>query len=369
MNKILVTQSSMPSYEEYCYEIKDIWESKWLTNNGAKHKELEKKLSEYLNVSNTVLFNNGHMALYTLIKSMNLKGEVITTPFTFASTTHAIVQNGLTPVFCDIKEDDYTIDTDKIESLITDKTSAIVAVHVYGFPCNVEQIENIARKHNLKVIYDAAHAFGVMLDGKGISNYGDASMFSFHATKVYNTIEGGAVVTNDGELVPELNLQKNFGIVDAETVKSVGMNCKMNEFQAAMGICNLRHVDNEIQKRKNIVERYVNNLENIDGIKIPKYKDNVKYNYAYFPVVFDEQKLNVDRNIICDKLAENNIFARKYFYPITSDFDCYKEIYNSLDTPIAKKISSRILTLPLYSDLKIEEVDIICNIIKETIKK
>ena len=190
MNKILVTQSSMPSYEEYCYEIKDIWESKWLTNNGAKHKELEKKLSEYLNVSNTVLFNNGHMALYTLIKSMNLKGEVITTPFTFASTTHAIVQNGLTPVFCDIKEDDYTIDTDKIESLITDKTSAIVAVHVYGFPCNVERIENIARKHNLKVIYDAAHAFGVMLDGKGISNYGDASMFSFHATKVYNTIEG-----------------------------------------------------------------------------------------------------------------------------------------------------------------------------------
>lgn len=365
--KILVTQSSMPNIDEYIEEIKSIWDTKWLTNNGEKHNQLEKELSEYLKVNNTTLFCNGHMALYTALKALDLKGEVITTPFTFASTTHAIVQNGLTPVFCDINPNDYTIDVNKIESLITDKTSAIVPVHVYGNPCNVKKIEEIAKKYNLKVIYDAAHAFGVEINDKGISNFGDASMFSFHATKVFNTIEGGAIVYNDENLKSRLNLLKNFGIEGPETVSAVGMNAKMNEFSAAMGLCNLRHIKEEIEKRKDVVERYLYNLYDIDGIILPKYRKDVKYNYAYMPVVFDESKTDVTRDEINDELARNNVIARKYFYPLIQDFDCYKEQYSSDDTPIAKAISDRILTLPLYADLELENVDNICNIIKNKI--
>ena len=362
-NKIMVTQSSMPSYEEYCEEIKSIWETKWLTNNGEKHNKLQNELCDYLNVENVSLFSNGHLALYTAIKSLDLTGEVITTPFTFASTTHAIVQNGLTPVFCDIREDNYTINADKIEELITDKTSAIVAVHVYGNPCDVDKIEEIANKHNLKVIYDAAHAFGVKYNGKEIANYGDISMFSFHATKVFNTIEGGCLAYSDDKLYKKFDQLKNFGIVDSEHVITPGMNCKMNEFQAAMGLCNLRHVDDEIQKRKKVVERYIENLNNIKGIKLVSYDEKTINNYSYFPVVFtDDYKLTRDN--ICQILAENGIFVRKYFYPLTSDFDCYKEKYKS-DTPIAKEIASRVLTLPLYADLALDDVDRICNIIKK----
>lgn len=366
-NKILVTQSSIPEMDEYINELKDIWADKWLTNNGVKHQQLEIELSKYLNIDNVTLFNNGHMALYTILKALDLKGEVITTPFTFASTTHAIVQNGLTPVFCDINEEDYTIDVDKIESLITDKTCAIIPVHVYGFPCDVDKIKEIAKKYNLKVIYDSAHAFGVKINGNGISNYGDASMFSFHATKVFNTIEGGAIVCKDNDLVDKLNLLKNFGITGPETVVDVGMNCKMNEFSAAMGLCNLRHIDEEILKRKKIVERYIENLKDIYGIKLPNYKEYIKYNYAYMPIVFDEEVLGISRDDIFDELANNNFFARKYFYPLIQDFDCYKNNYNSNDTPIAKKIADRVLTLPLYADLDLKVVDNICNIIKNKI--
>lgn len=367
--KILVTQSSMPSMEEYIDEIKDLWQSKWLTNNGAKHQQLEKNLCEYLDADKLALFSNGHMALYNVIQALDLKGEVITTPFTFASTTHAIVQNGLTPVFCDINESDYTIDVEKIESLITEKTCAIIPVHVYGSPCDVEKIKEIADKYNLKVIYDSAHAFGVEIDGNGICNYGDASMLSFHATKVFNTIEGGAIICNNDSVKTKLELLKNFGITGPESVVDVGMNSKMNEFSAAMGICNLRHIDDEIKKRKNIVERYLENLNGIDGITMPKYKENIKYNYAYMPVVFDEEILGVDRNEIYAELEKNNIFARKYFYPLIQDFDCYKNIYDSSLTPVAKKISNRILTLPLYADLELDVVDIICNVIKNKIQK
>ena len=248
--KILVTQSSIPTLEEYSKEIEDIFETRWLTNMGVKHHELEDKLCEKLKVKNISLFNNGHLALYTAINKMNLSGEVITTPFSFASTTHAIVQNGLTPVFCDINEDDYTIDVNKIEELITEKTTAIVPVHVYGHVCDVEAIEKIAKKHNLKVIYDAAHVFGVEVNGRGIGSYGDISMFSFHATKVFNTIEGGALVYNNPELKKSIDSFKNFGIIDQEHVIDIGINSKMNEFQAAMGLCNLRHFDEEIAKRK-----------------------------------------------------------------------------------------------------------------------
>lgn len=368
MNKnILVTQSSIPEIDEYINEIKDIWDSKWLTNNGTKHQQLELELSKYLNIDNVTLFNNGHMALYSVLKALDLKGEVITTPFTFASTTHAIVQNNLIPVFCDINEEDYTIDVSKIESLITDKTCAILPVHVYGNPCDVKKIEEIAKKYNLKVIYDAAHAFGVEIDDKGITNYGDASMLSFHATKVFNTIEGGAVCCNNNKIKEKLILLKNFGITGPETVVDVGMNSKMNEFCAAMGLCNLRHIDEEINKRRELVERYLFNIGNIKGIKVLKYKDNIKYNYSYMPVFFNKEILGVDRDDIFKELEKNNIFARKYFYPLIQDFECYKEKFNSESTPIAKKISDGILTLPLYSNLELDEVDRICNIIKSKI--
>ena len=360
--KILVTQSSMPSLDEYIEEIKPIFEDKWLTNMGPKHNELQSKLEEYLKVEHMNLFTNGHMALYSAIKALNLEGEVITTPFTFVSTTHAIIQNGLTPVFCDIEPDTYTMDASKIESLITDKTCAIVPVHVYGNVCNVEEIERIAKKYNLKVIYDAAHAFGVKYKDIGIGNYGDMSMFSFHATKVFNTIEGGGISYKDAKLGRELNLLKNFGITGPETTEAIGMNAKMNEFQAAMGLCNLRHIDNEIMKRKKVVEEYRKRLSNVKGIKLSKIQDDVKSNYAYFPVVF-EAEFGKTRDEVMEELAKHNIFTRKYFYPLTTDFECYNNIYNSTETPVAKYISDRVLTLPLFADISLETVNEICDII------
>ncbi|MGM0838325.1 MAG: DegT/DnrJ/EryC1/StrS family aminotransferase [Bacillota bacterium] len=359
---IQVTQSSMPAYEEFCEEIKDLWSSHWLTNNGTKHNKLEKELAQYLHVPNVTLFSNGHLALENAIAAMNLTGEVITTPFTFASTTHAIVRNGLTPVFCDINPDDYTIQTDMLESLITDKTSAIIPVHVYGNICNVYEVERIAKKHNLKVIYDAAHAFGVTVDGKGVAVFGDASMFSFHATKVFNTIEGGAVTYNDHSLKDVLNSYKNFGITGQDSVEYVAGNAKMNEFQAAMGLCNLLHVDKEINKRKKIVNRYMEQLGGIKGLKLWQPKENVESNYAYFPVVFDGYKFSRDE--VLEALKEQNIFARKYFYPLTSSFECYQGRFEIQETPVAAYIADRVLTLPLYADLTLENVDKICEIIK-----
>ena len=364
MKKILVTQTSMPPYEEYIEEIKDIWESHWLTNMGPKHNLLESKLKKYLTVDNISLFTNGHNALELCLQAMNLSGEVITTPFTFASTTHAIVRNGLTPVFCDINPVDYTIDVTKIERLITDKTTAIVPVHVYGHVCNIEEINRIAKKYGLKVIYDAAHVFGVRYKGKGIGNFGDASMFSFHATKVYHTIEGGAICYHNEELGRELYKLRDFGIKDAETIDGIGSNAKMNEFVAAMGLCTLRHVDEEIAKRKKVVECYWTHLGGIDGIQLPPIQENVESNYAYFPIVIDEKKFGSTRNEIFETLAENNIHARKYFYPLTSAFDAYHGIYNVNETPIALYVSKRVLTIPLYSDLEIEDVERVSNIIR-----
>ncbi len=359
---IQVTKSSMPKFEEYVNEIRDLWDTHWLTNMGVKHKTLELQLVDYLSVPNITLFTNGHLALECIIAALELTGEVITTPFTFASTTHAIVRNGLKPVFCDINPIDYTINVKKIEALITDKTSAIIPVHVYGNVCNVEEIQKIAKKYNLKVIYDAAHTFGVTFKGVGIGNFGDASMFSFHATKVFNTIEGGAVSYNDPSIKQILNDLKNFGITGPETVQYVGGNAKMNEFQAAMGICNLRYVDDEILRRKLVVERYMSNLIDIEGIILPEEQDDVETNYAYFPVKFDGYKKNRDE--VFEELKFNGINARKYFYPIVNQFKCYEEQYSQKDTPIAKYIAERILTLPLYADLNLEDVDRICEIIK-----
>lgn len=364
MKKILVTQTSMPPFEEYVNEIKDIWESHWLTNMGPKHNMLEMRLKDYLSVDNISLFTNGHNALELCLQAMNLNGEVITTPFTFASTTHAIVRNGLSPVFCDINPIDYTIDVSKIESLITDKTSAIVPVHVYGHVCNIEEIDRIAKKYGLKVIYDAAHVFGVRYRGRGIGSYGDASMFSFHATKVYHTIEGGAVCYHDEELGRELYKLRDFGIKDAETIDGIGSNAKMNEFVAAMGLCTLRHVDEEISKRKKVVECYRENLKGIEGIQLPPIQDDVVPNYAYFPIVIDEKTFGATRNDVFSRLAENNIHARKYFYPLTNAFDAYHGVYDVNNTPVALHISKRVLTIPLYADLELCEVERISFIIK-----
>lgn len=362
---INVTRSSMPSFEEYCEEIKDLWDSHWLTNMGVKHRKLEAQLTEYLDVPYIMLYTNGHLALENAIAAMNLPvgGEVITTPFTFSSTTHAIVRNGLIPVFCDINDVDYTLDVSKIEALITEKTCAIVPVHVYGNICDVDAIAAIAEKHGLKVIYDAAHAFGVTYKGKGIGNYGDASMFSFHATKVYNTIEGGAVTFADRALGEVLYDLKNFGIRGPENVVFVGGNAKMNEFQAAMGICNLRHVDDEIRKRGTVAEQYRRRLSGVNGIRLIAWQQNVKTNYAYFPVVFDGYKYTRDQ--IFEMLAEQGIVARKYFYPLTNSYECYKDLptAGAEKTPIAKYIADRVLTLPMYADLSLEDVDRICDII------
>lgn len=359
---ILVTKASMPDYEEYCEMIKPLWDSHWLTNNGKLHEKLEEELKEYLNVSNITLFTNGHLSLENAIEVLRLTGEVITTPFTFISTTHAIKRCGLTPVFCDINRDDYTMDVDKIEDLITDKTSAIIPVHVYGNICNVEKIEEIAKKHNLKVIYDAAHAFDVKYKGNSVANYGDISMFSFHATKVFNTIEGGALVYNDNDLEIKLNRLKNFGIVDPEKIDYIGGNAKMNEFQAAMGLCNLKHNKENIEKRKILVEKYTELISKIEGLKLSKVQEDVESNYAYFPVVV-EDNYNLTRDELFEILASHKIFARKYFYPISNEFDMYKDCKG--ETPIAKDISERVLTLPIYPDLEIKDVERICKILEK----
>lgn len=363
-NKILVTRSSMPELDEYVDAIKDIWDSHWLTNMGAKHQQLQKELLFYMGVDKIDLLTNGHMAIELSLQALGLtKGEVVTTPFTFASTTHAIVRNGLEPVFCDINPIDFTIDVTKIEEQITDKTVAILPVHVYGNVCYIEEIDRIAQKYGLKVIYDAAHTFGELYKGKGIGTYGDVSCFSFHATKVFNSIEGGAVCFHDEDFGKELYRLKNFGIKNEEIVDGIGANAKMNEFCAAMGLCNLRHVDDEITKRRAVVERYRSYLENIEGIQLPPMQDSVQSNYAYFPVVFNEKIFGASRNEVYARLGEKGIGARKYFYPLTSSFECFHNKYDPNLTPVALHISKRVLTLPLYADLALEDVDKICEII------
>ena len=352
----------MPSMEEYIEEIRSIWDSHWLTNMGEKHKALQAELQKYMGVPEVELLTNGHMALELSLQAMNLQGEVITTPFTFASTTHAIVRNGLEPVFCDIDPETYTMDVTQIERLITDRTCAILPVHVYGNVCNIEEIERIAHKYGLKVLYDAAHTFGETYKGQGIGNFGDASCFSFHATKVFNTIEGGAVCYRDPDMGRRLYELKNFGIHGPEEVDAVGANAKMNEFCAAMGLCNLRHVDEEIAKRRAVVERYREHLEGVDGLRLNVQQPEVRSNYAYFPVVFDENLFGASRNEVMDALAQNGIGARKYFYPLTNTFECFHGKYDVDATPVALHMAKRVLTLPLYADLSMEDVDRICKI-------
>lgn len=361
---IAVTRSSMPPFEEYCGEIRELWDSRWLTNNGTKFKELRAALADYLGVERMDLFTNGHMAIELGLQTLELgEGEVITTPFTFASTTQAIVRCGLMPVFCDVDPVTFTMDPAKIEALITPRTRAIVPVHVYGNICDVEAIQEIADRHGLKVLYDAAHAFGVRYRGRGIASFGDISCFSFHATKVYHTIEGGAACFHDEEIGKKLARLKNFGIADQETVPDIGPNAKMNEFCAAMGLCNLRHVGEEIEKRGRAVARYRERLEGVAGIQLNPVQKDATPNHAYFPAVFDERTFGAGRDAVFATLAEHGIGARKYFYPLTNTFDCYHGRFDPATTPVALDISRRVLTLPLYADMDTGTVDRVCDVI------
>ena len=372
--QIFVTRSSMPPYEEYIEAIKPLWDTHWLTNMGKYHQQLEKELADYLKVPEISLIVNGHMALELTIQAFDFPegSEVITTPFTFISTTHAIVRNRLQPVFCDVKESDGTIDENKIEELITPKTVAILPVHVYGHICNVEAIQEIADRHGLKVIYDAAHAFGETLRVQnpkgeisdiGVGAFGDASIFSFHATKVFNTIEGGAVVCKNHELYEKLYNLKNFGIRGEEVVEAVGTNAKMNEFCAIMGLCNLKHIDMAINKRKRVFDKYSSEFANVSGIRIFRTKSNVRYSYGYFTIeILTHYPLTRDE--LYNKLQSVGIYARKYFYPLTSEQLCFNFRFRDVELNIARKISDRILSLPIYEDMNDGDIERVVGVIR-----
>lgn len=359
---IYVTRSAMPPYEEFCEAIKPLWESRWLTNMGRYHQSLEEKLKEYLEVPELSLMVNGHMALELAIQAFDFPewAEVITTPFTFISTTHAIVRNRLIPVFCDVKEDDGTIDPEQIENLITEKTVAILPVHVYGNVCDVDAIQSIADKYGLKVIYDAAHAFGVKYQGKGIANYGDAAVFSFHATKLFHTLEGGAVASKEYQIYERLYNLKNFGIRDEELVVSIGANAKMNEFAAVMGLCNMNYLADEIVGRKACHEYYTNQLNGMEGVRFIGNSGEDR-NYGYFPIECRSKEL---RDRIYSSLRRENIYGRKYFYPLTADQACFSKKYESAHLPVARKLADRVIVLPMYNGLTQEDMDRIIKIIK-----
>ena len=363
MNPIHVTKPSMPPFEEYVEEIRGLWETKWLSNRGDKHKQLETKLAERLDAKNISLFANGHVALEVAINAFGFPkgGEVITTAYTHCSTTHSIVRNNIVPVFCDINENDLSINTEEIKRHITEKTVAIVATHVYGLICNVTEIEKIASQYNLKVIYDAAHAFGVTVNGKGVANWGNASMFSCHATKVFNTIEGGITVFNDDRVFGKIESLINFGFNGPEDVQFVSTNARMNEFEAAMGLCNLRHFDEEVAKRKRVADRYDERLSGITGIRLLQPQPGVSQNHSYYIAFFDGYKKNRDK--IQEELKLGNIFARKYFYPMITELHCYQNQYAHVRVPVAKRAADTVISLPMYADLTVDEVDEICDII------
>lgn len=367
MKKILVTRSSMPPLEEYIEKIKILWESRWLTNEGAFHAELIEKLQKYLNVNHFELFANGHLALEIALQALELNGEVITTPFTFLSTTNAIVRNGLKPIFCDIDAETWTLDVEKLSSLITEKTVAILPVHVYGIPCNIEEIERLAAEHGLKVIYDAAHAFGARYKGRSFAEFGDMSMFSFHATKVFHTIEGGGLSIRDGELVHKIERLRDFGIcLGGGDADYIGTNAKLSEFHAAMGLCNLEHLEKEIAKRKACSELYDSYLRGVQGIQIFPDIEGLERNYAYYPVVFHSE-FPYNRDEIFEKLKSENIIARKYFSPLISHMHSFSYMEDKGETPVAEYIADHVLCLPIYADLEHDVIEKICKIILDKV--
>lgn len=364
-NPILVTQPFLPPLEEFQVYLKDIWDSKWITNNGKFHQDLEKALCEYLGVKYISLFSNGTLALVTALQELRITGEVITTPFSFVATTHSLWWNNIKPVFVDIEPNTFNIDPEKIEAAITPKTTAILPVHVYGNPCNVDRIKEIADRYGLKVIYDACHTFGVEIKGIPVLNYGNLSIMSFHATKVYNTFEGGAIVCHDKATKDRIDNLKNFGFVNGQVV-SPGINAKMNEVQAAMGLLQLKYIDNSIENRKRIAELYREKLNGIDGITYLDDMDHVKHCYSYFPIVISKAIYGKSRDEVYEELAKQNIFARKYFHPLISQFATYRGLESSQPgkMPIAEKITEEILCLPIYPDLEGEIILKICNSIK-----
>jgi len=366
---ITVTRPSLPELEKYVSYLKRIWSTRWLTNDGEFVQLLERKLEEYLKIENLVLVSNGTLALQLALKVLDLKGEVITTPFTFIATTNVIVWEGLKPVFVDIDPETYNIDPNDVERKITENTSAILAVHVYGNPCYVEELQEIADKHNLKLIYDAAHAFAVEYKNQPITNYGDISTLSFHATKVFHTIEGGAIIPKDEKLVEKIKLLRNHGIKSEEEVVLAGTNAKMNEFQAIMGLCNLEEIDEKIKLRKKIYEHYKEKLSQFGKIKFQKLIAS-KYNYIYMPVLFENQE---QRDQVYSELITNGIKPRKYFYPLTVHSNYFKnggdDLVKKYNLEIASDIADRILCLPLYPELEISAVDKIINIIGQVLEK
>jgi dTDP-4-amino-4,6-dideoxygalactose transaminase len=367
MKKIYLTQPLLPPLEKYVKYLEDIWERKFVTNNAFYHQQFEKKLAQYLEVENCSLLANGTLALIIGLQALRITGEVITTPYSFVATVHSLHWNGITPVFCDIEEETFSINPDKIESLITPKTTAILPVHIYGIPCNMEKINSIAETYGLKVIYDAAHAFGVKKNEKTILLSGDMSILSFHATKVFNTMEGGAIVTNDDKMKKRIDYLKNFGFADEVTVVAPGINAKMNELQAVLGILALEMIEHEIEKRKKVANRYRKNLAGIKGIKLFYEIKNIKHNYSYFPILIDQELFGKSRDDIYFALRKKEIYARRYFYPLISNFPTYRGLPSaeSSNLPVAEKISSQILCLPIYGNLESAIVDKICLIIKK----
>lgn len=363
MKRIDVVRPSMPPLEEYVEEIRSIWETRWLTHTGPKHQRLEKELAETLGAPWVSAFSNGHQALEAAFSLLPSGSEVITTPFTFASTTLAIVRCGLVPVFCDIEPDFYTLDPEKIEPLITEKTAAIAPVHVYGNLCGWRKIQGIAGRHGLKVIYDAAHAFGVRDGETGAGSLGDIAMFSFHATKVFHTIEGGGLAYSDPALAKQFAAWRQFGMFDGEQSEICGTNAKLTEFAAAMGLCNLRHVDEQIGLRRTAAHRYRERLAGQKGLVLCAEQPGVRSNYAYMPVQIQPELFGCGRNTVAARLGEQEIYARKYFYPLTSEFPLYQGRFPIQETPVAAAVSRRILCLPLYAGLTTEDVDRICDIV------
>lgn len=370
--RIYVTRPVFPTIEEVTEKLRDIWSAKWLTNNGPQHSMLERELTEVLKVPYLSLFNNGTIALMVACQSLRLSGEVITTPFTFAATPHVLSWNNITPIFCDIDAETMNIDAAQIESMITPHTTAILAVHVFGTPCDVEKIQEVADRYGLRVVYDAAHAFGVEIGGRGIGTFGDISMFSFHATKLYHTVEGGALVHCDKNLKQRIDLLKNFGIKNEEEVVMPGINGKMNEISAAIGRIMLNYVEGERQKRIRLHKIYNEELADVDGIKVmPTCADDVKLNYQYYVIRIDEKLFGRSRDFVYEEFKKYNVYSRKYFHPLCSEFTCYRQLSSSsaVNLPVANVIGQQVLSLPMYGGLTEEDVRKICAILKSFRRK
>lgn len=364
--RVYVTQPFLPPLEEYIYYLEKIWESKILTNGGPFHQELESALCRFLGVEHISLFANGTIALVTALQSLRITGEVITTPYSFVATAHSLLWNGVKPIFVDIDPNSFNLDTDKIEAAITPQTTAILAVHCYGYPCDVDRIQKVADTYGLKVIYDAAHAFGVQDDGGSILRHGDLSILSFHATKVFHTFEGGAIICPDDKTKQRIDYLKNFGIANETTVIGPGINGKMNEIQATMGLLQLKYINEAISRRQNIDRLYRQGLEGIYGLTVPSSPDVSRHNFSYFPVLVEEE-FPLSRDALYEDLKSHGFFSRRYFYPLISDFPMYRGLPSaSLENlPIAGDVARKVLCLPIYSDLGRAELHRIIDKIRD----